>query len=480
MKPYRESNRLAGNSLVTLKFMAKRLSGNEAATWTNWAGSVTSRPQIRQTPSDPMALHRILDQCVAQGHNLRVVGAGHSFSPAAATNGALLSLDNFDQLERIIPIAGTQGECAVTVGAGIRLHALNALLASHGLAMANLGDIDRQSIAGAISTGTHGTGLSLTGFSAQVLGLRLMLASGEVVETSATQNAHLFQAARLSLGSIGIVIALTLRAVPAFLLHARETPLPLGEVLEHLDGVGGYPETNDHFEFYWFPGSSSTLSKFNNRVPNDTPLTAQEGSPAANMARSARLWLDDELLSNGVFQFTNSLTSRIPGLTNTINTVASKALSAREYVAASHDVFVSPRRVRFHEMEYAIDRGDAREVLGEYLKFMSRKQFAVSFPIEVRFAAKDDVWLSTAYERESIYIAVHQYQNSPYRDYFAAAEQIFKAANGRPHWGKMHTLTHEDLRTRYPRLDEFTALRSELDPTGVFGNHYTNTVFGRR
>lgn len=459
--------------------MVTRTSGNEAATWTNWAGSVTSRPQIQSTPSDPMALHRLLDQCVAQGHRLRVVGAGHSFSPAAATNGALVSLDNFDQLESITPIPGTDGHCAVTVGAGIRLHALNALLASHGLAMANLGDIDRQSIAGAISTGTHGTGLGHTGFAAMVLGLRLMLASGEVIEVSTTQNSHLFKAAQLSLGALGIVIAVTMRTVPAFLLHARETPLPLEEVLEHLDGEHGYPENNDHFEFYWFPGSKSTLAKFNNRVPLDTPITAQEGNPALAMARGARLWVDDELLSNGFFQFTNSLTSRIPGLTGPINAVASKALTARTYVAASHDVFVTPRRVRFHEMEYAIDRSVAREVLADYLKYMSRKQHAISFPIEVRFAAPDNVWLSTGYERENVYIAVHQYQHSPYKDYFAGVEEIFKAAGGRPHWGKMHTLTHEDLVDRYPRLDEFTALRSQLDPQGIFTNHYTNTVFGR-
>lgn len=459
--------------------MVNRLSGKEAATWTNWAGSVTSRPQISETPTDPSALHRTLDRCVAEGYNLRVVGAGHSFSAAAATNGAQVSLDNFDQLESVVPIPGTDGECAVTVGGGIRLHVLNALLASRGLAMANLGDIDRQSIAGAISTGTHGTGLGLTGFAAQVLGLRLMLASGEVIEVSATQNPRLFKAAQLSLGVLGIVLAVTLRTVPAFLLHARETPLPLDNILEHLDGTDGYPENNDHFEFYWFPGSRSTLAKFNNRVPQDTPLTAQDGNSALALARNARLWLDDELLSNGVFQLTNSLAARIPGLTGPINTVASKALTAREYVGASQDVFVTPRRVRFHETEYAIDRSIAREVLADYLSFMSRKEFAVSFPIEVRFAAKDDVWLSTGYERESVYIAVHQYQHSPYRDYFAATEQIFKAAGGRPHWGKMHNLAQPDFTERYPRFEDFTKLRSELDPQGVFGNHYTNTIFGR-
>ncbi len=458
--------------------MENRFGGNDASTWTNWAGSVTSRPQIWQTPPDPIALARTLDRCVAQGHKLRVVGAGHSFSPAAATNGALISLDNFDQLESVEPIPGTDGEYAITVGAGIRLHALNALLAAHGLAMPNLGDIDRQSVAGALSTGTHGTGLTHTGLSAQLLGMRLMLASGEVIETNAHTNAHLFAAAKVSLGTLGIVLAVTMHVVPAFLLHARETPMPLDEVFAHLDGADGYPETNDHFEFYWFPGSRSTLAKFNNRVPNDTPLTAKEGNTAQNLAHNARLWLDDELLSNGFFQFTNSLTSRIPALTTTVNSVASKALTAREYVAASHDVFISPRRVRFHEMEYAFDRSVAREVLTDYLNFMGKKQFNVSFPIEVRFAAQDDVWLSTANERESVYIAVHQYQHSPYQDYFAAAEDIFKAAGGRPHWGKMHTLDRADLASRYAHFDEFTALRAELDPQGVFANHYTNRIFG--
>lgn len=447
--------------------------------WTNWAGNVTSRPTSIETPAEPMSLGRLVDQVVASRSTLRVVGAGHSFTPAAATNGMQVSLDHFDQLESIVPIPDADGECLVTVGAGIRLHALNALLHENGLAMPNLGDIDQQSVAGALGTGTHGTGAGLTGLAAQVRGMRIMLASGDVIEASAERNPEIFQAARISLGALGIVLAVTLRCVPAFLLHARETPMPLGEVLENLDGAGNFAEVNDHFEFYWFPGTNNTLAKFNNRVPEGTQATADTLGPVAAVARGARFWVDDELLSNGLFQFTNSLSARIPAITGQVNSIASKALSAREYVAPSHEVFISPRRVRFVEMEYAIPRDALQDTLKDFMKVANRKDLGVQFPIEVRFAAADDVWLSTAHERESAYIAVHQYQHSQYKEYFAASEAIFRAAGGRPHWGKMHTLEAADFSRLYPRFGDFTQLRGKLDPQGIFANYYTNQVFGK-
>lgn len=454
-------------------------NGRWSNTWTNWAGNVTSRPRSVETPSTPLALMRVLDRAIAQGETLRVVGAGHSFTPAAATNGVQISLDNFDQLESIVPIEGTNGEALVTVGAGIRLHVLNRVLAENGLAMPNLGDIDHQSIAGALGTGTHGTGAKLTGLAAQVRGMRILLASGDVVEASPTHNSQLFKAAQVSLGAIGIVLAVTMRCVPAFLLHARETPMALGQVLENLDGPGNFADSNDHFEFYWFPGTQGTLAKFNNRVEPGTKASTEDLNPAAALARSARFWVDDELLSNGLFQLTNSISARIPALTPPINVIASKALSAREYIAPSHEVFISPRRVRFVEMEYAIPREALKDTLQEFMTVANRKDLAVQFPIEVRFAAADDVWLSTAHERESAYIAVHQYQHSQYREYFEAAESIFRAVGGRPHWGKMHTLEHSDLDKLYPQLGEFTSLRSHYDPKGTFANFYTNQVFGK-
>lgn len=448
----------------------------ENSMWTNWAGNVTSRPAKIETPPEPMALLRLVDEVVASGGTLRVVGAGHSFTPAAATNGVQVSLDNFDQLESIVPVPDSDGDCLVTVGAGIRLHALNDLLTENGLAMPNLGDIDQQSIAGALGTGTHGTGLGLTGIAAQVRGMRILLASGKVIETSADLHPELFNAARVSLGALGIVLAVTLRCVPAFLLHARETPMPLGEVME---GMDEFAQANDHFEFYWFPGSNGTLTKFNNRVPDGTIATAESMSGAAAAARNARFWVDDELLSNGLFQFTNSVSARIPQLTQPINNIASKALSAREYVAPSHEVFISPRRVKFVEMEYAIPRAALRDTMNEFMRVANRKDLAVQFPVEVRFAAPDDVWLSTGHERENAYIAVHQYQHSPYKEYFAAVEPIFRAAGGRPHWGKMHTLTHNEFGGLYSRFNDFVTMREQLDPRGTFANFYTNQVFGK-
>ncbi len=467
------------------------MSSDDALSWTNWARTATANPQRRESPRDEAELSSLVARAAADGLSVRAVGAGHSFTAAAVTDGLLLDLDRIGLVERITRGTGAPGGAdadaiLVTVGAGIRLHRLNAALAAAGLAMRNLGDIDRQSVAGAISTGTHGTGVRLGGLATQVRGVRVVTADGTV--RSATDAAapgsperELFEVARLGLGTAGVLSAVTLEVVPAFWLRAREEPWPLDRVLEGLDE---YVDGNDHAEFYWFPGTRRALTLRNNRA--DAAQVAAWAARRAGVtgrlrtaAHRARALLDDEVLSNGAFGVVNRVALAAPGAVPRLNAVSARALGARDYVAPSHDVFIHPRRVRFAEMEYALPRAELAGVLAELDGWLRRSGEPVPFPVEVRFAAADDVWLSTARGRETAYVAVHQYAPMPHRRYFDAAEQVFTAVGGRPHWGKLHRRRAEDLAALYPRFDDARRVRDAVDPDRVFGNAYTERVLGR-
>jgi L-gulonolactone oxidase len=429
--------------------------------WSNWSGTESTRLARVATPRSEAEVADELLRAADRGLRVKVIGAGHSFSGVAVTDGVQLRLG---ALSGITSIDATRGEA--TVRAGTPLHVLNDELAAFGYAMPNLGDIDRQSIAGATGTGTHGTGLRLQGLSAGIRALRLVLADGSVVDCSATREPDLFQAARLGLGALGIVTEITLAVVPAFLLHAVERPEPLSDVLAHLDVVA---ETNDHFEFYWFPHTDRTLTKRNNRVPEGTtpkPLPAW------------RERLDDDLLSNRFFEVTNRVATRLPRTTRGINAVASRALSERQYTDWSHRVFVTARDVRFMESEWAFPRAALGEVLLELREWVDTHNEHISFPVECRLAAADDVWLSTAYERESCYVAIHRYHRQERGAYFDAFEAIATNHGGRPHWGKMHTRDAEYLREQYPRFDDFLAVRDRVDPKRRFANAYLERVLG--
>jgi len=431
--------------------------------WRNWSRTAAATPAHRLAPRDESEVSRAVRLARERGLAVRAVGGGHSFTPAAVTDGVLLNLDALCEVESVEPV---DGGALVTVGAGIRLAALNAELFARGWAMENLGDIDKQSIAGAVSTGTHGTGARFGGLPTQVTGLRVVGADGEVRATG--PGDELFEAGRLSLGAVGVVTAVTLRVVPAFSLVAREEPWDLTEALDALEGPDGWWETEDHVDMYWFPHTRRAMVKRNTRVP------LGEGP---HMSR-ARRWVDDELLSNGLFEGVNRLTTLAPRTVPAVNQVSARALSARTYAAPSADVFVTPRRVVFREMEYAVPREDLRGVLEELSAWLIRTREPVPFPLEVRCARADDVWLSTAHGRASAYVAVHQYHRMRHARYFAAAEAIFREAGGRPHWGKMHSLAREDLAALYPRFEDFARVRAAADPDGVFRNPYTDTVFG--
>ena len=434
---------------------------NSGGPWGNWAGNQTATPRRLARPESIDALLDTVRAARADGLRVKPIGSGHSFTSIGVTDGVQLDMSALDR-----PVSIDRDSGLVTFEGGIPLHRLNDLLHRHRLAMPNLGDIDRQTLTGAVSTGTHGTGARHRGLAAAIVGFDVVTAGGDLVHADADTRPELFAAGRIGLGALGVFARVTLQCVPAFLLHAAEGRMRFDEVLDRVDELA---EGNDHFEFYWFPHTPYTLTKRNNRVAPDT------GPRRLGRLRSM---LEDEALSNGAFEAVNRVGAAWPSLVPRINAVSGRALSDREYVDDSFRVFASRRRVRFVEMEYAIPRPAVTDALRAVREWIDSSGTPVSFPIEVRFAAADDIWLSTAYERETAYVAAHLYHRVVDASYFRAVESIMAEHAGRPHWGKLHGLGAATLRERYPRFDDFRAVRAELDPTGVFGNDYLDRVLG--
>ncbi|MFF3492409.1 D-arabinono-1,4-lactone oxidase [Streptomyces sp. NPDC002795] len=430
--------------------------------WRNWAGNVTARPVREVTPASVEELTAAVRSAAEDGLKVKAVGSGHSFTAAAATDGVLIRPQLLTGIRSIDRTNGT-----VTVEAGTPLKRLNMALAREGLSLTNMGDIMEQTVSGATSTGTHGTGRDSASIAAQIKGLELVTASGELLtcsEKGTDDERALFAAARIGLGALGIVTAITFAVEPIFLLSAREEPMPLDRVLTDFEELHA---ENEHFEFYWFPHTDSCNTKRNNRSAGpEAPVPKLSG------------FVEDELLSNGLFQVANSIGRAVPGTIPAIAKVSSRALSSRTYTDIPYKVFTSPRRVRFVEMEYAVPRAALVDTLRELKSMVDRSRLRISFPVEVRTAPADDIALSTASDRDTAYVAVHMYKGTPYHRYFTAAEQILTAHEGRPHWGKMHTRDAEYFARVYPRFGEFTALRDRLDPDRVFGNAYLRRILG--
>ncbi len=439
----------------------------EHRVWRNWAGTATAAPARWRRPRSEAEIATAVKDAAASGLTVRALGSGHSFTAIAATSGVALDLSGWTGI-----VAADTRTGLVTVRSGTTLRALNAELSGLGLAMANLGDIDVQTLAGALATGTHGTGARLGGLATQVEGLELVLADGSVTACSASSRPELFAAARIGLGALGVVASVTLRCVPAFTLLADERPVPVEEVLEQFDTLA---EGNDHFEFYWFPYGRHALVKRNNRVPGGSGPAGGTAPPPLPAWR--RFW-EFEVMENAGFGALCRLGRARPRLIPALNRFSSSVLSARTYTETSHRVFVTPRRVRFTESEYAVPRESLRHVITELRRAVPRLADPVMFPVEVRVAAADDIWLSTAHGRESAYVAIHQYTGLPYQDYFDRFESIVAEVAGRPHWGKMHSLDAARLGALYPRFDDFRRVRAEVDPEGRFGNAYLTRVLG--
>jgi FAD-linked oxidoreductase len=436
--------------------MARTLTGRPRS---NWAGNVRWSPSGTARPATTDEVADLVRAAANDAGRVKVIGGGHSFTATAATNGVQLGLD---RMNRVLGVDLARQQ--VTVEAGIRLAELNEHLATAGLAMPNLGDIDRQSLAGAIATATHGTGRALGNLATTVVALTMVTGSGEVLPCSRDDLDDVWRVARVGLGALGVITEATLQVVPAFNLHAHETIEPLDDVLANLDR---YSREVDHFEFYWMPGTRRCQVKRNRRT--DAPA-----DPPSRISYVRDKWLAE----NVGFGFVCRVGRRAPSLTSRIAKFVASGATERELIDRSDRVFCSPRRVHFVEMEYGIPIDALPEAVGRVRALTETLSVRPLFPIEVRVSAGDDIALSTASGRDSGWVAVHQYRGVPYEEYFQGVEQIMDDYEGRPHWGKLHYQRAATLAPRYPQWGEFIAVRDQLDPAGVFRNDYLDRVIG--
>ncbi|GAA1960496.1 D-arabinono-1,4-lactone oxidase [Nocardioides panacihumi] len=428
--------------------------------WRNWSGLETADPTRVVTPRSVEEVVAAVAEARDDGGRVKMVGSGHSFTAISAPDGVMLSPTGLTGITAVDREALT-----VTAYAGTQLKHLNVALEHLGLSLHNMGDIAEQTLAGAISTGTHGTGGRVAGIAAQVVGLTLVTGTGELVTATADENPDVLDLARVGLGALGILVTITFRVEPLFGLEAVEQPMSWDEFRGSFDDL---TRSADHVDAYWFPHTDRLLTKRNTRVAVD----------AVRPLPRWRAWFDDDFLQNTAFGALTAAANRAPDVIPRMNRVNARLLAPRTYSDAAHRVFTTERRVVFREMEYAVPRADGLAVLAECRRLVEASDLRISFPVELRVAAADDVPLSTAHGRDSFYLAFHTHRAAPHEEYFALMEPVLRAAGGRPHWGKVHTRSRADLEPAYERFGDFLAMRDRLDPHRVFANPYLERVLG--
>lgn len=430
-----------------------------AKTWKNWSGRVTCAPAAIALPRDEAELARLVRDAAGRGAVVRAAGSGHSFSDLVPTDGTVVSLDAMSGLIEV-----DKGQLTATAWAGTKLWQYCGLLRPFGLAMANMGDIDKQSLGGALATGTHGTGITLGGLSTQIAGLALVTASGEIVECSEERDRDLFKAAQVSLGALGVVTRVTMRVVPAYNLAYTRTP---AKFIDCIARAQKHAEENRHFEFWYFPHTDAVMMKFHNVT----------GAPVA--VKPVRKWIDEVLMENYVFGALAGMCRRKPARSAGLARFTARYLTGAAEVNTNHRALVTKRILRFSEMEYAVPADRGPTALRELKEWIAKENVPVFFPIEYRFVKADDIWLSPFHRRDSVTISVHHDARADHEAYFRGAEKVFRRHDGRPHWGKIHYLGAKDLAESYPEWENFRRVRKEMDPKGMFLNPHLAHVLGR-
>ena len=426
--------------------------------WRNWSGLESARPQAVYAPRTVEDVVTAVDVARAAGTPLKMAGTGHSFTAIASPEHTQLLPHELTGI-----LAVDRDAMTVTARAGTPLHVLNEELERLGLSLHNMGDIAEQTLAGAVSTGTHGSGGRAASLAAQVAGFELVTGTGEVVRVSDMENADVFDIGRVGLGALGVLTSLTFEVEPSFVLRAHERPVTWDE------GVGSLlelAEEHEHVDAYWFPHTDRMQVKTNDRVDAADPLPRW------------RAFLDDDLLANRLYSALNRFGAAVPATVPTINQLSARALTERTYADVADRVFTTPRHVVFKEMEYSLPRAAGLDALRDSRRAIEASDWRISFPVEIRVVPADDIPLSTGYGRDSIYLAFHTWVGVDHLPYFTGIERILRDHGGRPHWGKVHTRTVEDLAPAYPLFDEFLALRDRLDPDRVFDNAYLRRVLG--
>lgn len=430
------------------------LKKSQPAKWTNWSETVLGYPETMHYPKTVGDVVDLLSLCKNEGKSIRAVGAGQSFTPLAVTSELLVSLDGLSGIDSV----DTEHNL-VTVGAGTTLKRLGTLLSQHGYAMENLGDINAQTIAGAISTGTHGTGSDFGYISTQVTMLTIVTPNGGILDVSEQKNSDYFLALRLSLGLLGIIVKVQLRVVPIQQMVSENYLMPLDECLEQVNEL---KRNNRHFEFYWFPRTETVQVKLMN---------------STNLPTTKKNSFQELVVENGLFWGMSELCRIQPTLTKPVSYISAKGVPVSKNVGQSHEMYTTRRLVKFYEVEYSVPAAIVTTVLKDIQHVIDKKKIQVHFPLECRFVKRDTIWLSPAFERDVAFIAVHMYKGMHYQDYFDALEEVFQYHGGRPHWGKMHTMSADQLQAAYPHFDDFLSLRRKLDNNGMLLNEYLKRLF---
>ncbi|QGY47382.1 FAD-binding protein [Maribellus comscasis] len=425
----------------------------------NWAGNVIVTPNSIEYPETETDIQKLVLKAANTRKKIRVIGSGHSFTELCQTAHFLLSLDKYQGL-----ISVDKNSYKATVKAGTKLKLLGELLFKEGLAMQNLGDIDEQSIAGTISTGTHGTGISFGTISTQVIALKFINGKGEIVNCSSTQNTELFRAAQVSLGALGVITEVTLQCVPAYKLLLQNRKESLNDVLSTIEER---KSENRNFEYYWFPYTNTTWTKSSN--------IAQDGEPDKDNLINYLLEL---LIENYSFKALCELARYFPSQNKIVSKIAAQSVPTLNKLNYSHRVYTTMRLVKFTEMEYSIPADAYGDVMKEIIKKVNSENFPIHFPIESRWVKADDIFMSPAYKRDSAYIACHVYHKKDHTKYFEAIESVFKSYGGRPHWGKVNRLDAKTAENIYPEFSRFNKIRKEQDPDGIFTNAYLKKILG--
>lgn len=437
--------------------MFSLIKNEKAVVWKNWSRSVMSRPQYMLYPSSIEEIQQIVKTCTVEKKKLRIVGSGHSFTPLNETKDVLISLDLLQGVDEI-----DEENLTVSVWAGTKLRNLGQTLLHYGYSPENLGDINKQSLGGALATGTHGTGRMYGNLSTQIVSLTAVLMNGTVIHCSESENKHLFKAFQVSLGTLGIIVKYTLKIIKAEPMKFESRKLSLQQCMQQLASLN---EENEHFEFFSFPYSETVQIKIMNKT--------NEPVSKPNKWHTVQKYA----LENVGFWLLSQSSRFFPKIAKHISRLSAKAVPLFTEIGYKHDLLITPRLVKFQEMEYSIPAQHMKEVIEKMNVCIEKYQFHVHFPIECRYVKGDDISLSPSYGRDSAYIAVHMFKGMAYKKYFTEIEKIFHAYEGRPHWGKMHTLTASQLKTLYPEWDQFQRIRKQLDPNNILMNQYTTSLF---
>lgn len=421
----------------------------------NWARNQQCTPQNYYQPENEEDLIAV----VTSSAHIRLTGTGHSWSPVCITNHTLVNLDRYSKV-----LHTDRENMQVKVQAGIKLKALIEHLDRHGLAMKNLGSINYQSLAGAVSTGTHGSGIAYKILGSQIEEFTMIKATGEKLTVHSTRDKELFNLCLVNLGCLGVISEITLNVVPAFNLHDYTVAIDYNEAIDRLDD---YINNTNHFKMWWFPHTDKMVMYRYNRTlekTNDTRL---------------RQWFMDEFISVAGYRLLLMVGNIHRPLRKGINKLLVQNFSKPlDRIAKSFEVFIVPEPPLHREVEWAFDRKHAKELLRDYKQLIESSGHLINFIQEIRFTRADEYALSGCYGRDTIWLGAYNADNHGWRELMHDFEKLAIKYNGRPHWGKEFTVDKQYLQSVYPQWQAFNTLRRQLDPRGKFENEMIKQLFG--